>query len=297
MRVLITGSSGRVGRAIYVRLCRDHDVVGLDRSPSSTANIVGDLTDTELLQDALRGVEAVVHTAALHAPHVGLIDDAEFESINVHTTRALADLAVRAGVRRLVFTSTTAVYGSASTPTHAAGWLDEAVEPRPKTIYHRTKLAAEALLEATSRQGELAVTVLRMSRCFPEPAPIMSAHRLHRGIDARDAADAHALALQTAQSGFRRFVISGATPFKADDVHALVRDAPTVLERRAPEMVEAFARRGWSLPKSIDRVYTPALAMQELGWQPRFGFTEVLKMLDEGSSEVLPPRRSWSVRE
>lgn len=125
----------------------------------------------------------------------------------------------------------------------------------------------------------------------------MAAYRLHRGIDARDVADAHALALQTARPGIRRFVISGATPFKTEDVHDLVRDAPTVLERRAPELVEAFARRGWSLPKSIDRVYTPALAMQELGWQPRFGFTEVLEMLDEESSEVIPLRRSWSAHE
>ena len=61
----------------------------------------------------------------------------------------------------------------------------------------------------------------------------------------------------------------------------LLRDAPSVLRRRAPELVEAFGRRGWSLPVSIDRVYSPERAMQELGWRPRYGFVEVLKMLDE----------------
>jgi nucleoside-diphosphate-sugar epimerase len=290
MKVLVTGSSGRIGRAIYVRLCREHEVVGLDRSPSSTAGLVGELTDVSLLRSALRGVDAVVHTAALHAPHVGNVHDDEFESVNVRATRALTDLAVEAGVSRFVFTSTTALYGTASTPRSAAGWVDEFLEPQPETVYHRTKLAAETLLEMASRRGTLAVTILRMSRCFPEPAPVMAAYRLHRGIDARDVADAHALALESSQPGFRKYVVSGATPFQAGDVHDLVRDAPAVLERRAPELVEAFARRGWSLPQSIDRVYSPALAMEELDWKPRYGFYEVLKMLDEESSEVLPPR-------
>ena len=280
-----------------MRLCREHEVVGLDRSPSSTAELVGNLTDVSLLRRALQGIDAVVHTAALHSPHVGIVHDAEFESVNVQATRALASLAAEAGVSQFVFTSTTALYGTASAPRIAAGWVDEVLEPHPETVYHRTKLAAETLLEAFSRQGTLAVTVLRMSRCFPEPAPIMAAYRLHRGIDVRDVADAHALAIESPLPGFRRFVVSGVTPFKAEDVHDLLRDAPSVLERRAPELVEAFARRGWSLPKSIDRVYSPALAMEELDWRPRYGFNEVLKMLDEESSEVLPPQHRWCAHE
>lgn len=290
MRVLVTGSSGRVGRAIYVRLCREHEVVGLDRSPSSTADIVGSIADTALLERALRGADAVLHTAALHAPHVGIVPDAQFERVNVQATHDLAKLAVQAGVRRFIFTSTTALYGRAATPGPKAGWVDEALAPQPETVYHRTKLAAEALLEVLSRETAFAVTALRMSRCFPEPAPVMAVYRLHRGIDARDVADAHALALESASGGFRRFVISGATPFLPEDVEELTGHAPAVLERRAPELVEIFARRGWLLPKAIDRVYSPMLAIRELGWRPRHDFREVLRMLDEGSSEVLPPR-------
>lgn len=290
MKVLITGSSGRIGRAIYVRLCREHEVVGLDQSPSSTADHVGDVLDAGVLECALRDVNAVVHTAALHAPHVGHVHDARFEEINVRGTQMLAELAARAGIRRFVFTSTTALYGSAATPAGSAGWVDEALRPRPETIYHRTKLAAEAKLEAIAQASGLAVTVLRMSRCFPEPAPVMAAYRLHRGVDARDVADAHALALQTVRPGCRRYVISGATPFLVEDAQELQRDAPVVLRRRAPELCAAFVRRGWSLPTSIDRVCSPARAQRELGWQPRYGFGEVLRMLDEQSAEVLPPR-------
>jgi len=92
-------------------------------------------------------------------------------------------------------------------------------------------------------------------------------------------------------------VISGATPFTGEDTYGLLRDAPSILKRRAPELVEAFAVRGWELPKSIDRVYSPSLAIQELGWRPRYDFTEVLKMLEDESSEVLPPQQSWIANE
>ena len=74
-----------------------------------------------------------------------------------------------------------------------------------------------------------------------------------------------------------------------DDVHLLRHDAPAVLRRRAPELVEAFARRGWPLPAGIDRVCDPARAIAALGWRPRHGFAELLAMFDAGSSEVLPP--------
>jgi UDP-glucose 4-epimerase len=297
MRILVTGSSGRVGRAIVVRLSREHEVIGLDRSPSSTAEIIGELSNLQLLKKALHRVDAVVHTAALHAPHVNLFTDLEFERMNVHATQLLAETAAESGISRFVFTSTTALYGKASTPAGRAGWVDETLAPQPETIYHKTKIAAENFLERFAEQTSMPVTVIRMSRCFPEPAPVMAAYRLHRGIDARDVADAHARALELALPGFRKYVISGATPFVATDAAALFNDAPAVIHQKAPELALAFAQRGWELPKSIDRVYSPALAAIELGWTPRYGFAEVLKMLDEQSSETLLPRRNWVAKE
>lgn len=289
MKVLVTGSSGRIGRAICRRLCADHDVTGLDALPSPATDVVGNITDLQLVKALLPRVDAVVHAAALHAPHVGIVADTLFDQVNVQATRALAEMAIAAGVARFVFTSTTALYGVSPPPGAPAVWVDETLEPHPVTVYHRSKLAAEALLQALSTQHSLAVTVLRMSRCFPEPAPQMAAYRLHRGIDARDVAEAHALALQRATPGFQRYVVSGAPPFTEDDLPGLARDAPAVLTRRAPALAEAFARRGWPLPASIDRVYSPALAMAALGWRPRYDFTEVLAMLDRGSPEVLAP--------
>jgi nucleoside-diphosphate-sugar epimerase len=273
---------------VFVRLALEHEVLGLDRSPSSTAQFTGDVANESLLRRALRGVDAIVHTAALHAPHVGIAAASEFRRINVGATRLLAERALAAGIHRFVFTSTTALYGTAATPPAQAGWLDERLVPQPRTIYHETKLEAERLLAEMAAGSNLRVTALRMSRCFPEPAPRMAVYRLHRGVDARDVADAHARALGSERPGFCAYVISGATPFLRDDAEQLFDDAAGVIHNRAPRLAEAFVRRGWKLPHLIDRVCDPGLAMKELGWRPRYGFEEVLKMLDEGSSEVLP---------
>ncbi|MFB9750172.1 NAD-dependent epimerase/dehydratase family protein [Paenibacillus hodogayensis] len=287
MKILITGSTGRVGRAIYIRLCKKHPVAGLDRAPSSTADFVGDIGDETLLARALKGVDAVVHTAALHAPHVGILPDAEFERINIHATRRLLELAVDAGVSRFVLTSTTALYGDAATPANQAGWVDEEMVPIPRTIYHRTKLAAEEEVKQAAACGRLSATVIRMSRCFPEQASLMSVYRLHRGIDARDVASAHDLALHLNEPGFRIFVASGVTPFEPSDCQQLAVDAVSVLRRRAPSLVTEFEHRGWALPTKIDRVYSPR-ALCALGWAPRYSYAEVLRLLEQESAEVLP---------
>lgn len=290
MKVLITGAAGRVGSAICEALRAAGDaVVGLDRQPSAWTDVQADIGDEPAVRRALDGADAVVHVAALHAPHVGQASEAAFERINVQGSLQLARWAVQAGVRRFVFTSTTALYGHASTPADRAGWVDEDTLPQPRTVYHRSKLAAEAALAALAHEQGLALTVLRMSRCFPEAADAMAVYRLHRGVDARDVAQAHGLALQQTTPSVRTFVISGATPFRPEDAERLKHDAAALLAERAPDLAAAFAARGWALPTSIDRVYAPQRAQQALGWQPQFGFESVLAQWDEGSPEVLPP--------
>jgi UDP-glucose 4-epimerase len=298
MRILITGSSGRVGRAIYQRLCVEHSVLGLDQSPSSTADRVVDICDAQALRAALVGADAVIHTAALHAPHVGHFSNQRFIDVNVCATEQLAELAIAAGVRRMVFTSTTALYGAACEQADRAVWIDERTQAEPRSIYHRSKLEAEARLDAIAAHGDIKVTVLRMSRCFPEPAPVMAAFRLHRGIDVRDVADAHAIAASDeTNQPFRRFVISGSTPFRPDDCDALRHNAAECIRTRCPELARAFTQRGWALPTTIDRVYVSRNAEAQWSWRSRFGFEEVLAQLDRRSLEVLPVRATWLVSE
>lgn len=286
MRIVLTGSSGRVGRAIFSALAGRHDVNGIDRSPFSTTHIVGDFADIKPLRSALERADAVIHAAALHAPHVGIVPDAEFQRINVDGTRMLAEAAMAAGVPRLVFTSTTALYGHAVS-AGSCTFIDEETPPRPKSIYHRTKLEAEQVL-AEMAGPHLAVRVLRMSRSFPEPADVMAAYRLHRGVDIRDVADAHVQALSNAGDDFQRYIISAATPFSADDCDILARDAAFILRQRTPALAATFAEMGWTLPATIDRIYSPARAAEELGWTSRFGFEEVVAELARRSLEVLP---------
>lgn len=292
MRVLLTGSAGRIGQAIRLELLRrGHAVLGLDCRASATTDIVADLCDTAAWQHALAGVGAVVHTAALHAPQVGLLPDAQFQRVNVDGTRHLIAAAQRHGVPHIVYTSTTALYGASSggPAQEQAAWLDERSLPQPVTIYHRSKLAAEQCLKDASMRGGPAVTVLRMSRCFAEPAPLMAVYRLHRGVDARDVALAHALALERGPAAeAQTLVISGATPFVRADAAGLLHHAPSVLSRRAPALCAAFAERGWPLPSRIDRVYDAGAAQAALGWVPLHGFAEVLRQGDAGSAEVLP---------
>lgn len=238
------------------------------------------------LRSAFERADAVIHTAALHAPHVGIVPDTEFQRINVEGTRMVAEAAMAAGVPRLVFTSTTALYGHAVS-AGSCTFIDEETPPLPKSIYHRTKLEAEQILEEMAGP-HLAVRVLRMSRSFPEPADVMAAYRLHRGVDIRDVADAHVLALTNAGDDFQRYIISATTPFSADDCDSLAKDAASVLRQQTPALADAFAQRGWALPETIDRIYSPARAAEGLGWTSRFGFGEVLAQLDRRSLEVLP---------
>lgn len=276
MRVLLTGSSGRVGGAIAAALAPAHEIIGLDRRPGPATRHVGDLGDPALRAAALAGVDAVVHAAALHAPDVGQVPDAEFRRVNVEATAALAEAAAARGIRRFVYTSTTALYGAGSAAGEPADWVDEDTPPRPRTVYHRSKLAAEQVLQEIAARHGLALTLLRMSRCFPEPLPLMAVYRLHRGIDARDVAAAHGLALVRAAPGSRCYVISGAPPFVRIDTAAAGTDAAALLRTRVPALAAAFETRGWALPARLDRIYVPWRAAADLGWAPRHGWADVL---------------------
>jgi len=287
MKIAVTGTSGHIGRAIHFALCREHEVVGIDRSVSSVTTHLGEIDDYKLLTNAFKGAEAVVHTAALHAPHVGIYEDNEFYRINIEGTKNVFRAAVDCGVQALAFTSTTALYGYAAQWQDSASWINEETIPEPKSIYHRTKLEAEKFLEAEASQN-LKVTTLRMSRCFPEPAPIMAMYRLHRGIDSRDVAEGHRLALVNPGENYRIFILSGTTPFTRSDCKILKQTPEEVLRHRCPSICDLFASRQWKLPDSIDRVYDSSLAQQALGWTPSYGFEEVTRLLDAYIPEVLP---------
>jgi nucleoside-diphosphate-sugar epimerase len=269
MRILVTGAAGLIGSAVAFRLRGDHEVVGLDLRRAPQVASVADIRDAI----DLTGFDAIVHVAALHAPHVRRASDAAFRAVNVDATARLLDTALAAGVSRFVYTSSTSVYGHALEPADGrAAWIDEAVEPRPRDIYDETKLEAEALVRASGLPG----AIVRMSRCFSEPLAEMALHRLHRGIDRRDVAEAHALALGAPGTGCETYVVSARPAFDDEDREQLLHDAPAAIRRRAPDLAAAFGLRGWPLPRSLGRIYSPAKAAALLGFVARHDAATVL---------------------
>ena len=273
VRILVTGAAGLIGSGVAARLSADHDVIGLDLVPGAQVAIVADCLDMAQWGRAVGAIDAVVHVAALHAPHVGQRSDADFRRANVEATARLLDFALSADASHFVLTSTTSLYGHALEAEGEAAWIDEQVEPQPRDIYDETKLEAERLV--ASAGGSMSCTSLRVSRCFPEPAELLAAYRLHRGIDRRDVAEAHALALGR-EGPPATYVISAATPFRRDDGEELLRDAPSVIERRCPNLTERMAARGWQPSRSIDRIYDSNLAQRKLGFRSRFGIDACL---------------------
>jgi UDP-glucose 4-epimerase len=269
--VLVTGSSGLVGGAVAALAESKGWVVrGVDIASGPRTRLVGDLRDPRVRRRALDGADVVVHVAALHAPHVGRVPDTEFWSVNVDSTAALLAEASARGVSRVVYTSSTSVYGDALVPDGRAVWVDECLAPRPRDVYDETKLAAEALV---ARSAVPAVT-LRIARCFPEPLETLARHRLHRGVALADVAAAHMLAVSSTVTG--TYNVAGPLLFEPGDTAQLCSDAAAVLQRRHPAIAAAFAARRWPLPRHLDRVYDSRAALAVLGYRPRRGVLRLL---------------------
>ena len=307
MKLLITGSSGHLGEALVRELGADgHEVVALDVLDSPFTTVVGSVADRECVRRCMQGVDAILHTATLHKPHVASHSRQAFVDTNVTGTLTLLEEAVAAGVAAFVFTSTTSAFGRALTPSPGtpAAWITEDVAPIPRNVYGATKVAAEDLCELVAHDHGLPCLVLRTSRFFPEgddrPA-VRSAYDdanakvnelLYRRVDLADVVDAHRLALARAPAlGFGRFIVSATTPFTRADLAQLRCDAPAVVARLA-DYEPVYARRGWRMFGDIERVYVNERARTELGWAPRYDFGHALESLAAGEDYRSPLART-----
>ena len=298
MKILVTGSAGHLGEALVRSLSvKGHEVLGLDILDSAFTREVGSITDRDFVARCMRGIEAVIHAATLHKPHIATHSRQQFIDTNISGTLNLLEAAVQESVASFVFTSTTSTFGDAMRPAPGAPavWVTEQLRPAPKNIYGVTKLCAEGLCRTFARNGSLPCIVLRTSRFFPEDDDNVNKRSafaddnlklnelLFRRADIQDMVSAHELALEKApELGFETFIISASSPFRESDAAELGRDAPAVLARYVPDYAQEYERRGWKMFYSIGRVYDNRHARALLGWRPEYDFERAIQALREG---------------
>jgi len=308
MRILVTGSSGWLGQALVPRLRRDgHHIVGLDPVPAATTDIVGSITERETVRRAIRdgGIEAIIHSGALHKPNIATHTPTDFVSVNIQGTLNLLEEAVAPGstVGRFVMTSTTSLMISKQVRAgrdggaRSAAWMTEDLAPlAPRNIYGVTKYAAENLCRMYHELHGLALVILRTGRFFPEEDDMAHAisqsgentkanELLFRRATVEDMAEAHVVAVARApELRFDNFIIAPRTPFTRTDCAELIVDAPAVVRRHFPEYPAIYARLGWTMFQSIDRVYDATRAFERMGFACRTGFAEKLAALQAGQA-------------
>lgn len=314
-RYLVTGATGFLGRHLVDALrAREHEIVALVRTasaplPDGVVRVVGDVTDRASLERAMDGVAGVFHCAGFVSRRP---EDAEkLHDVHVRGTKNVLEAAVARGVKRVVVASTSGTVAVSDDPDFVATEDD----PTPIGLlnrwpYYRAKLFAEqAALEANGRAlpdnaglfevvcvnptlllgpGDVHGSSTEDVRLFLErKIPVVPPGGISF-VDARDAAEALALAMEKGVAG-RRYLVGAcnmtlrelfARLERISGVRAPMLPMPRMAElaRAGAEMLERVAGRvGMSLPVdavSVDMAnhywYLDASrAENELGWAPR----------------------------
>jgi UDP-glucuronate 4-epimerase len=281
--ILVTGAAGFVGHRLCRRLLDDgHEVVGVDcflaasYDPAVKRAAVEPLLRRRRFQFRaadlrrhdldLRGVDAVIHLAAMPGLQQGPGADAVYRSCNVLATQRLLAAVDRAGPLTVVHASTSSVYGAV-----ADG--DESQPTRPISTYGRSKLEAEQAMRAAG-----AIVLRYFSVYGPGQRPDMAYHRfceamLHgRPITVHgdghqerantyvdDVVAATVAALDRGRAG-ETYNIGGATPIRLLDAVELLADSLG----RAPQIRHVPPRPGDQATTRADT----AKARRDLGWEP-----------------------------
>jgi len=194
MHVLVTGGAGFIGSHIVEALAARGDQVTVIDSldpyyepaikrrnlagfPPDVRVVIGDLREPGALAEALEGVDAVIHMAARAGVRRSIAEPALYVDNNVRGAQVLIDAMLERGVDRLVYASSSSVYGA-----RADGPFREA-DPvaTPESPYAATKMAGELLIHAASRTRGLRATCLRLFTVYgPRQRPEMAIHLFSR---------------------------------------------------------------------------------------------------------------------
>jgi dihydroflavonol-4-reductase len=269
VRVFVTGASGFLGGALAERLVADgHEVVGLARSDAAAANVArhgarvvhGDLLDRDSLTAGMAGCELAYHVAAVntHCP----ADPDLLLRVNIEGTEAAVRAAARAGVRRVVLTSSAASVGE---PDGTVGREDTTHRGSYLSVYDRSKHHGELAAFATAaRLGVELVAVNPSSVQGPGRSSgngrIIIAYLNGRlrafvdtyvsVVDVADTVEGHVLAAYRGRPG-ERYLLNGATIPSREGLRIVseltgisdpVRMVPPALARAAAAVAEGAAR-------------------------------------------------------
>jgi nucleoside-diphosphate-sugar epimerase len=284
MKVVVTGGSGKVGRAVLRDLLdHGHDVLNVDRTPPDQTRsappapfLPADLTDygqtLEALSGAevLSGVEAVVHLAAIPSP-VHATPDVVF-STNIRSTHAVFAAAVRLGLKRVVWASSETTLGLPfDTPPEYAP-VDERSTLRPESSYALSKVLGEEMARQFSRWSDVPFVGLRFSNVmeradyqqFPSywDDPQIRKWNLWSYVDESHAGQSVRLALEADTRGAQAFIIAAADSVMRRPSRELMAEVfPGVA------VAERLAEHGTLL--AIDE------ARRALGYDPTFSWREL----------------------
>jgi nucleoside-diphosphate-sugar epimerase len=238
-RVVVTGGSGKAGRAVVRDLVASgHDVLNVDMlAPREPAGrfLHADLTDLGQAIEALRGADSVVHLAAIPAPGIRTVGRT-FE-INTLSTYNIFSAATHLGLERVVWASSETVLGLPFGKRHARSLLDAAAAPghvaepdyvpidelhprRPHSSYSLSKVVGEEMAVEFARWSRMPFIGLRFSairepveyESFPDTwrDPHAGEWNVWGYVDARDVAQACRLSLAADVSGAEAFIIAAA---------------------------------------------------------------------------------------
>lgn len=173
-RILVTGGAGFIGsHLVDALLAKGHAVRVLDDLSSGKVSnlpmnnpdlklVIGDVADAATLAEAMRGCGAVVHLAAVASVQASVEDPVRTHQSNFIGTLRVCEAMIAAGIRRVVFASSAAVYGNNGEGTA----IDEDTPKSPLTPYAADKLASEYYLDFYGRQHGLEPVILRFFNIF-----------------------------------------------------------------------------------------------------------------------------------
>jgi UDP-glucose 4-epimerase len=170
MRVLITGGAGFIGRHICQRFQDRAEVRVLDNlrwgfqsnlSGLQCQLIVGSVLDRNLVREAMKGVDFVFHLAAMVSVPVSVQKPNECAEINAGGTTIVLEEAARARAKKLIFSSSAAIYGDTPTIPRI-----ESMPPEPKSPYATSKYEGERRCRFSTDEGRLATVSLRYFNVF-----------------------------------------------------------------------------------------------------------------------------------